>query len=200
MSHERISQTSIFAEARRMRGKGLLETMAAIAAASWVAAAASTSAVIASADAVRVEVMGNVTPYCAHNVTTASIVAGDLTAAGSSTFAFTVDCNAPFQYTMRSENGALRLVNASVSAARDTIELPYDVRIRIPLTLGGQIDDTCASSTLKQSAVSCKFTDSGAKIALNQRAEMNVSWGKPEKMLAAGQYSDRLTVTVAVKP
>ena len=56
---------------------------------------------------------------------------------------------------MQSANGALRLVNAPATAAASHIEAPYDVHIRIPLTLGGVIDDTCNSAAIKQGAVSC---------------------------------------------
>ncbi len=91
-------------------------------------------------------------------------------------------------------------MNAPASASRNKIEVAYDVHIRIPLTLGGAIDDTCSSSSIKQGAISCKFTDSGPKVAINQRAETEVSWNGAPRQLLAGQFVDRLTVFVSVKP
>ena len=154
---------------------------------------------IAAADAVKVEVTGAITPSCSSSSTTATLNAGDITKAGSANYSFTVDCNAPFQYSMRSDNGAMRLVNASATAAATHIEAPYDVHIRIPLTLGGVIDDTCSSAAIKLGAVSCKFSDSGQKIAVSQTAETQISWSTPQGQLMAGQYCDRLTITVSVR-
>jgi hypothetical protein len=172
---------------------------AAIAAASLGGVITPMTDLIAAADAVKVEVTGNITPSCASSSTTLTLNAGDITKAGSAKYSFTVDCNAPFQYSMRSENGALRLVNAPANAAASHIEAPYDVHIRIPLTLGGAIDDTCNSAAIKQGAVACKFTDSGQKIAVNQTAETQISWNASQAQLMAGQYRDRLTITVTVK-
>jgi len=157
------------------------------------------TALFAAADKVKIEVTGNIKPYCANSVTAVPVNAGDPRKAGSAKFAFTVDCNAPFQYTMQSDNGALRLVNAPATASRDKIEVAYDVHIRIPLTLGGAIDNKCSSSSIKQGAVSCKFTDSGHKVAIKQQAETQISWNGTLSQLPAGQYIDRLTVFVTVK-
>ena len=157
------------------------------------------TALFAAADKVEIEVTGNIKPYCANSVTAVPINAGDPSKAGSSKFAFTVDCNAPFQYSMQSDNGALRLMNAP-AASQDPVEVAYSVHIRIPLTLGGAIDDTCSSASIKQGAISCKFTDSGQKVAINQQAETQISWNGASRRLLAGQYIDRLTVFVSVKP
>lgn len=158
------------------------------------------TALLAAAGKVDIEVTGNIKPYCANSVTAVSIDAGNPRKPGSSKFAFTVDCNAPFQYTLQSENGALRLVNAPAGASRDEIEVAYDVRIRIPLSPGGVIEDTCSSSSIKQGAVSCQFTDSGQRVAISELAETQVSWNGASSRLRSGQYVDRLTVFVSAKP
>jgi hypothetical protein len=157
------------------------------------------TALLAAASRVQVEVTGTITPYCANSITAAPVNAGDPRKAGSASFAFTVDCNAPFQYTMQSDNGALRLTNAPDAVSRDQIEVAYNVHIRIPLTLGGSIDDTCSSKSIKHGATSCPFTDSGQKVAINQQAETQISWNSSQARLLAGQYTDRLTVFVSVK-
>ena len=157
-------------------------------------------AIPGAGDKVQIEVIGNIRPYCANSATSVPIEAGDPSKPGSSKFAFTVDCNAPFQYSMQSQNGAMRLVDAPASAPRETIEVPYDVHIRIPLTLGGAIDDTCNSTSIRQgAAITCKFTDSGQKIAIGQQAVTQVSWNGTQNTLMRGQYSDDLTVFVSVK-
>ncbi len=56
---------------------------------------------------VEIEVSGTIKPYCANSVTAVPVNAGDPRKAGSAKFAFTVDCNAPFQYTMESEQRSL---------------------------------------------------------------------------------------------
>jgi len=155
---------------------------------------------LAAVGKVEIEVAGTIKPYCANSITAVPVNAGDPRKAGSARFAFTVDCNAPFQYTMQSDNGALRLTNAPDVVSRDQIEVAYKVHIRIPLTLGGTIDDTCSSQSLKQGAISCAFTDSGQKIAINQHGETQISWNGTQARLLAGQYTDRLTVFVSVKP
>ena len=154
---------------------------------------------LAAAGKVEVEVTGTIKPYCANSMMAVPVNASDPRKAGSAKFAFTIDCNAPFQYTMQSDNGALRLTNAPDAVSRDQIEVAYNVHIRIPLTLGGLIDDTCSSKSIKQDAISCIFTDSGQKIAINQLAETHISWNAAKTRLLAGQYTDRLRVFVSVK-
>ncbi len=157
-------------------------------------------AIPGAGDKVQIEVIGNIRPYCANSATSVPIEAGDPSKPGSSKFAFTVDCNAPFQYSMQSQNGAMRLVDAPASAPRETIEVPYDVHIHIPLTLGGAIDDTCNSASIRQgAAITCKLTDSGQKVAIGQPAVTQVSWNGAQGKLMAGNYSDQLAVFIPVK-
>ena len=157
-------------------------------------------AIPGAGDKVQIEVTGNIRPYCSNSAASVPIAAGDPSKPGSSKFSFTVDCNAPFQYTMASQNGAMRLVDAPTSAPREAIEVPYDVHIRIPLTLGGAIDDTCNSASIRQgAAITCKFTDSGQKVAIGQQAVTQVSWNGAQGHLLAGHYSDQLTVFVSVR-
>ena len=101
---------------------------------------------LAAAGKVEVEVTGTIKPFCANSITAVPVNTGDPRKAGSTKFAFTVDCNAPFQYTMQSDNGALRLTNAPDAVSRDQIEVAYNVHIRIPLTLGGLISMARAMS------------------------------------------------------
>ena len=101
---------------------------------------------------------------------------------------------------MQSLHGAMRLADPPASAPRERIEVPYDIHVHIPLTLGGAIDDTCSSTAIRTgSAVTCKLTDSGQKVAIAQKAVTQVSWNGAHGLLMAGQYNDQLTIFVTVK-
>jgi len=159
---------------------------------------------MASAEAgdrsVEIEVTGSIAPYCANSETNIPVDLGKLDRPGKVVAGFTVDCNAPFQYTMQSEHGAMRLENAPADADREKTTHPYTVRLRIPLTRGGEINDTCTSADIKQGAITCKFSDSGEKIAINQKATANITWSAPQDGLQPGNYSDNLTVSVNARP
>jgi len=172
----------------------------AIAAAELGVAVYPASAFHPAGNTVKIAVRGNIEPSCSTSSTVSSLDIGNIAKAGSAAASFAVDCNAPFQYSVRSEKGAMRLAGAPATAPARRFGVPYDVHIKIPLTFGGQIDDTCNSRAMRFGAFGCKFTDSGQKIAVNQTAEMEISWGDAQQLLAAGQYSDQLTITVSVKP
>ncbi len=172
----------------------------AIAAAVLGGAVYPASAFHPAGNTVKIAVRGNIIPSCSTSSAVHSLDVGNVAKAGSAKVSFAVDCNTPFQYSVRSEKGAMRLVSAPVMARARRFRVPYDVHIKIPLTLGGQIDDTCNSRAMRFGAFGCKFTDSGRKIAVNQTAEMQISWGDAQQLLAAGQYTDQLTITVSVKP
>ena len=130
---------------------------------------------LAAAGKVEVEVTGAITPYCANSVTAVPINLTDPRKAGSAKFAFTIDCNAPFRYTMRSDNGALRLADAPAALSSHQIEVAYDVRIRISLNHGTVIDDTCSSKSIKHGAINCDFTD----LAPRQRSSSTLKHRSP---------------------
>jgi hypothetical protein len=154
---------------------------------------------IPGADRVQIEVMGNIASHCSNSSASVPIDVGDPNNSGTSKFTFTVDCNAPFKYTMQSQNGALRLAGAPASAAREKIEVPYDVHVRIPLSLGGAIDDTCNSASIRQGGATCKFTDSGQKVAIGQQAVTQISWNGAQARLMPGNYNDQLTFFITVR-
>lgn len=154
------------------------------------------SATLAADNTVEIEVTGSIKPYCATNSTVLPLHIGDITRPGAMSASFIVDCNAPFQYSLQSENGAMLLKGAP----RGENEIPYDVRVRIPLTRGGEINDTCKSAALRTGAVTCKFSDSGGKIALSQRAEASVNWLIPDQQLFGGQYHDNLKIFLNLRP
>ena len=154
---------------------------------------------IPGASQVQIEVTGSVISYCSNNSAVQQVAVGDPSKPGSVNFTLAVDCNAPFQYTMQSLNGAMRLENASPAAPADKVQVPYDIHMHIPLTLGGAIDDTCNSASIRQGIITCKFTDSGQKVAISQQAVTQVSWNGAQASLLPGHYSDQLTVFISVK-
>jgi hypothetical protein len=155
----------------------------------------------APGNVVKIAVTGEIQPSCASSIVTGTLNVGDIAKAGSAKVSFTVDCNTPFQYSMRSEHGAMRLETAEKSAARrDASRVPYDVTVKIPLSHGGEIVDACSSANLRHHNAGCTFSDSGRKIAVNQTAEMQISWLSSQQQLGAGQYSDRLTFVVSARP
>ena len=171
----------------------------AIAAAALGGAVYQASALPSAGNTVKIAVTGYLVPSCSTSSRVQVLDVGNIARAGSAKVNFAVDCNAPFRYSVRSEKGAMRLVNAPATALACRFEAPYSVHVKIPLTLGGQIDDTCNSRAMRFGVFGCKFSDSGQKIAVDQTAEMQISWSDPQQLLAAGQYTDQLTITVMVK-
>jgi hypothetical protein len=154
---------------------------------------------IPGAGRAQIEVTGNIASHCSNSLVTAPIDAGDPRKPGSSEFTFAVDCNAPFQYTMQSLNGAMRLAGAPGWAPREKIEAPYEVHVRIPLTFGGAIDDTCSSASIRLGGATCKFTDSGHKVAIGQQAVTQISWNGGQAALLPGHYNDQLTFYITAR-
>ena len=172
----------------------------AIAAAALGGAVYPASALPQPGNTVKIAVTGNIVPSCSTSSAVQVLDVGNIGKAGSAKVNFAVDCNAPFQYSVQSEKGAMRLVNAPATAPAKRFEAPYNLHVKIPLTLGGQIDNSCNSKAIQAGATGCKFSDSGQKIAVEQIAEMQISWSDPQQSLVAGQYTDQLTITVGMKP
>ncbi len=147
-----------------------------------------------------IEVTGTVEPRCANTGFDYPLAIEDAASAGSSTITFYVDCNAPFQYRLESQNGGLKLDGPEFAGPHLTSELPYTVFVRIPLNSGPPISDGCRSETIKAGAVSCRFTNSGNSVAIQKQGEMKITWEADPKRLIGGVYRDRLTITLAIRP
>jgi hypothetical protein len=150
----------------------------------------------ASEDIVRLELVGHEDVRCGIDDLAPVFNLGSLDRAGASALSFTFDCNAPFAYSLTSQNGALAPNGAAPDAA-STGRLPYSVQIRIPTTGGGALADECASAALL-APPSCPFSNSGAAIASREAAQLAILWTSARDAgLLAGLYSDRLTLTVS---
>jgi hypothetical protein len=121
----------------------------------------------------------------------------DITKAGSKEFSFTVNCNAPFQYRLEAQYGALTHPDGGVAAKGFTKSVPYDIALYIP-TDGATINDRCSGESIRFGRVRCRFSNSGNGIALGSRGNLTVAW-TPKGIPVAGRYTDRLTITVAVR-
>lgn len=122
---------------------------------------------------------------------------GDVTKPGTKDFGFTVDCNTPFEYRLEAQYGALMHKTIQAAPRGFLNAVPYDVTVHIP-TDAGTIQDRCSGATIRAGAVTCTFTNSGDGIALGTAGQMTVAWA-PAGVLLAGEYSDRITITVTAR-
>lgn len=166
------------------------------------------SAVSFAATKVAVKLQGDIAPECALTGSLASSAVSalgatidlpDITTPGRTQYNFTVDCNAPFDYRLEAKYGALTNVDGVVALTQGfTHSVPYDVAIYIP-TDGGAIDDRCSGASIGFGKAACRFSNSGNRIALASRGNLVVAWAAPDGIPIAGQYVDKLTLTVGVR-
>jgi hypothetical protein len=151
---------------------------------------------VASEDQVRLELVAHEEPRCGIGNLAPVLSLGQLDRAGARTFSFTIDCNAPFAYSLISENGALKPVEDGALAGSGT-GLPYNVSTRIAMSGGASLADECASAALL-APPTCTFSNSGSAIAPGEEAQFDISWPSAEDLrLRAGLYTDRLTLTLS---
>ncbi len=160
-----------------------------------------------AAPKVTVKLEGEIVPECAISAfgadySTSTIVAamklGDVTRATEESFDFTVNCNAPFEYRIDAEHGALKHVAAGVAPGGFTTSVPYDLSVRIP-TEAGVIQDNCPKGSLEAAKPSCRFSNSGSAIALSSPGRLTVNLQPDVAVPLAGGYRDRITMTVGVQ-
>jgi hypothetical protein len=133
-----------------------------------------------------------------------SVSMQDLTAAGTLSESFTLDCNTPFRLRVSSQNGNLALQSppANAPAAFGKSD-PYQLEVKFSTDLG-DVDETCASTALRSKAGGCDFygdhsgqgVSSDKGVALGSQGALNISWTAPTTTLVAGQYVDTLTIVV----
>lgn len=166
---------------------------------------ASVSAVALASNQAKIRLQGDITPECSllsvggvrGSSPNMNVDLGDITRRGSTELGFGVNCNAPFAYRLEAEHGALTH-KAQTSAPRGFLTaVPYDVSVHIP-TSGASIDDRCTGASIRSGAVNCAFSTSGNEIALGTAAHLTLNW-LPDGIPVAGEYVDRLTITVSVR-
>ncbi|MGH6816050.1 MAG: hypothetical protein ACREC6_10115 [Hyphomicrobiaceae bacterium] len=174
------------------RGWRLAATAVLVGVVAWASALADTEVTIA--------LEGSITASCSLTGVTTNLDLGNLQNAGAKTTTFMVDCNAPFKYTLASQNGALKHSTILTAPGGFANSLVYSVQTTIPTDSGPGINDTCASSAIKAGASTCFFTNSGSAVAIDKTASLKVSWSTSPSPLLAGSYQDQVTVTVSVQP
>lgn len=127
----------------------------------------------------------------------ASLTVDDITKVGAKDFSFTLDCNAPFAYSVEAQHGALQNQTVSAASPGFVTRVPYSVSVYIP-TDAGAIDDTCSGESIRAGAVTCAFSNSGNGIALAAAGQLRLAW-VPGGTPMVGTYGDVLTITVGVR-
>jgi hypothetical protein len=122
---------------------------------------------------------------------------GSMAGAGRSEYGFTVNCNAPFAYRLEAQYGALTQAGAKPGDGGFAAVLPYRVAVHIP-TQRGAIDDICLGESLRAGRVTCPFSTSGNDVALGSAARLTITWEPQGRPPPAGEYVERLTITVAM--
>lgn len=121
------------------------------------------------------------------------------------TVQFSVDCNTPFSYSLRSSNGGLHHDGSTpVASGSDHFDAlaSYDVVVEIPLEQGDQaaISDQCNSQNLSGSGDTCTLSDSGTSIAIDELGTLSITPRLPgTAIFLAGKYTDTLTIEVTAK-
>lgn len=113
---------------------------------------------------------------------------------------FVVDCNTPFEYSMKSANGALlhSLSAEQIPNSAFKRKIPYEVNVVIPLdqSTKPEINDSCLSMTINNPS-ECELSNSGSGIAINRRGSLTL---RPilnaNDLYLAGGYTDTLTIGV----
>ena len=155
-------------------------------------------------DEITIPISGVIENSCAVETASSTVNLGELSNAGSLQFPITLRCNAPFSYTMVSQNGGLSLQNPEairviVGSQPFADFVSYSLSSNIPTDIG-TIADTCTSNAIKTGVETCVFTDSGTGVALPSTAQFELAWQEQAIQLLSGTYTDQLTLTFAVRP
>jgi hypothetical protein len=152
------------------------------------------------ADRVQIELRGSIAPQCAFQDIAAGLDLGPFQhtgEAGQKRLDFRISCNAPFAYSLSSEQGAMRRESGAAGASGLLTELPYQVALNILTDDGGSLMKTCASGELGAPGGGCQG-QSGDKTAIDKDASLTVSWGPSAGPLAAGRYLSNLNVVLSI--
>jgi hypothetical protein len=162
-----------------------------------VAMAAGAAQAAVSKNAARVELAGRITPACTLTLAAGQVTLGDISRPGSGEANYTVNCNAPFTYTLTSRYGAFQNVNVTSPPPGAVARVPYTVHVHIP-TDDVTISDHCDSGAIQAGRTVCAFSNSRNGIAINRTARLTLAW-KPLPRLVAGTYGDTLTLMLSAQ-
>jgi hypothetical protein len=195
------------ASARRIRDKGTMRTIyrkfqfigqsrarLAVAAGSFIFAAAPQIISLDAASSVSIELQGEIEPECQLNAGSSTVELGSIVKSGSKQISFGINCNAPFSYAVVSQSGGLQNADSTTVRAGFTSFVVYSVGVAIQ-TDGGTIAGACPSAALTARSSTCSYPDSGNKIAIHQAGSLTLSWSSTDE-LVAGPYVDVLTLSL----
>lgn len=161
-----------------------------------------------SSDGVEIKVTAQVAERCGFAPGPAPVLnaAGDLEDAHSQSLALRVDCNTPFALSARSEAG--RLTNRSASDDRSgyAFDKVYGFSLNLDTDVGRILSGRCLSTSLVEGG-DCVLArpgglTSGGGVAIGRDATLTVDWPSQTTLgrrLAAGDYSDTITITIAAR-
>jgi spore coat protein U-like protein len=159
-----------------------------------------------STDGVEIVVSALVTERCGFTSgpPLALNAAADLEDAHSQSLALRVDCNTPFSVSARSEGG--RLTNRSASDDRSgyAFNKVYGLSLEVGTDVGVIRSGRCLSTALVDGG-DCVLAQpgglvSGAGVSIGGDATVTVDWPSQslsQRRLAAGDYSDTVTISIA---
>ncbi|MFK0298034.1 hypothetical protein ACIQTU_02330 [Brevundimonas sp. NPDC090276] len=133
-------------------------------------------------------------------------VSADLEGAHSQSLALRLDCNTPFRITARSEDGHLTNRSASDDLSGYAFAKVYGFSLELDTDAGKVRSGRCLSSTLMDGG-NCVLAQpgglgSGDGVAIGRDATLTVDWPSQTSLgrrLAAGDYSDTITITIAAR-
>jgi len=169
------------------------------------AAASSTTTIVGDPQTLTVDVTGQVAGHCGFSTPPADHpVLGDLSAAGSLTVSFAVNCNTPFRVRAASANGGLKTSSAAADGFANLLD--YSLELQLGTDAGG-LDATCNADALVSGAGGCAFygasagegLSSGQGVSLNATGALKFDWTTAPRRLVAGAYSDTLTIVVEAR-
>jgi len=137
---------------------------------------------------VTLDIAGRISPACAIELQPHAEL-GELSRAGEARVPFTLACNRPLSYELRSEQGGLRHQSVDEYLVRYTAQLELDG----PQARRGR---TVKSADMREAAAQDSLGDF---VPFENPGHLRIRWDAPERMLAQGRYRDVLTITVVME-
>jgi len=127
----------------------------------------------------------------------------DLNHSGDAQSRFGLDCNAPFELSVRSGRGGFAATGSTEGAAAP---LPYEVAVSLDTDAGTDALGWCRADQLTdagegQCAFGGKGWSSGDATAIDRTGTLKLRWSAPANagVPAAGDYRDTIAINVAVR-
>lgn len=161
-----------------------------------------------SLDGVEIHVTASVAERCGFAPGAAPVLnaSADLEDSHSQSLALRIDCNTPFAVTAKSEGG--RLVNRSASDDQSgyAFDKIYGLSLELDTDAGKVRSGRCLSTALVEGG-NCVLAQpgglgSGDGLAIDRDATLTVDWPDQSSLgrrLAAGDYSDTVTISIAAR-